>query len=444
MATIYCHINKINNKKYIGISDSIAERRWGKEGINYKGSLFFEKGILPNGWDNFIHLILNDDISFDLAEQVEARLIKKFDTTNIENGYNESNGARIIQNDIADTLTNQCYNIISNANKNTFKREIPPVDYYYDSPRYSIDYLVELERKQCINTDLDCQRGYVWTPERQQGMWDTLLRGHRIPECHAIQYTKNGMPHYDIIDGKQRLTTIMNIIKNIIPFQKRGAEEKYRWLFGDNTLIYFKDLPTELQNRILSTNINFAVYMNLSEEDMIALFRKLNASAPLSEFSKGIASNILIRTKFTRYLTKHPLIKSIFSEGEQMKSEDELFLVRLALLLEHGAGAVSLQPKEISKNYDTLSSIKLSNFVNIISKSLDKYSACAEVIKNLSARGSFLPIIFYYFIINNIDEKEALSFLEIFKDSVPSVRGEDFNKKIQLKRLEIVSEYFNF
>ena len=58
MATVYCHINKINNKKYIGITSSSAERRWGINGSGYKGSYFYEHGIEAFGWDGFIHLLL--------------------------------------------------------------------------------------------------------------------------------------------------------------------------------------------------------------------------------------------------------------------------------------------------------------------------------------------------------------------------------------------------
>ena len=42
---LYCHTNKINNKKYIGISKQLPIRRWGKHGNGYKGCPKFEKTI---------------------------------------------------------------------------------------------------------------------------------------------------------------------------------------------------------------------------------------------------------------------------------------------------------------------------------------------------------------------------------------------------------------
>ena len=76
-------------KKYFGISDYSPEKRW-NNGEGYLGSFFYEKGILNFGWDNFEHLILVEDISKDLAAQIEARLIKEFETTNPEKGYNQT------------------------------------------------------------------------------------------------------------------------------------------------------------------------------------------------------------------------------------------------------------------------------------------------------------------------------------------------------------------
>ena len=443
MATIYCHINKINNKKYVGISSSSVERRWNSNGSGYKGSYFYEQGINQYGWDNFIHLILTDDVPLEIAEQVEARLIKLLDSTNKDKGYNDSPGAKICINENADILTNLYYEKIINTNNNVVNKNIPLVDYSYDSPRYAIDFLVDLDKKGQLNTDLDCQRGYVWTSERQQGMWDTLLRGHRIPECHAVRTSKNGIPVYEIIDGKQRLTTVLKIVNNEIPFNKRDAAPMYTALFEERPYLYYKDLPAELQSRILTTAINFAIYINISDEDLVVLFRKLNASAPLSDFSKGIASCITMRTKFTRYLIKHPVMKNMFKEHEAMKSEDELFLIRFMFLLRYGCGNVSLTPMALSKKYEEFSGAELTKYRDIILDTLEKYSSCADTLKTFNAKNSYLPIIFYYFVKNNISPEEANVFVQLFVEEAPGVRGQDFIGKYQNERYNIIEEYFN-
>lgn len=444
MALVYCHINKINNKKYVGITSSAVERRWKDKGTGYKGSCLWTKGFECFGWDNFIHHILIEDIPIDLAEQVEARVIKAFDLTNPDNGYNESCGARIVSNTTADNLTELICEKILKLNEDNCPKEVPLVDYSYDSPRYSIDFLVGLHKKNQLNTELDCQRGYVWTPERQQGMWDTLLRGHRIPECHAVMSNKNGVPLYEIIDGKQRITTILKIVNNEIAFQKRFAAPMYHYLFTNKTQLYFYDLPIELQNRILNTNINFAIYINISDEDLVVLFRKLNASMALNDFSKNIASCITMRTKFTRYLINHPLLKALFTEKEIGNSDDELFLIRLMYLLKYGSNKVSLQPRELNKQFDDFPPTELNKYVDTISSILDKYISLGKELASLKAKGTYYPFIFYIFHEKNIPVQEALDFITLFKTEAPQVHGSDGSKRYQDGIYNTIADYFSY
>ena len=62
---VYMHINKINNKKYIGITCQKANERW-RNGKGYKTGRF-KKSIDKYGWDNFEHIILFDNLTKDEA-----------------------------------------------------------------------------------------------------------------------------------------------------------------------------------------------------------------------------------------------------------------------------------------------------------------------------------------------------------------------------------------
>lgn len=101
--TVYQHINKINRKKYVGITNRDPEIRWGKDGSGYlrknkKGKYnqpAFARAILKYGWDNFIHEIIAKNLSEDEASQMEYELIEKFELRNPKNGYNCAYGGRI-------------------------------------------------------------------------------------------------------------------------------------------------------------------------------------------------------------------------------------------------------------------------------------------------------------------------------------------------------------
>ena len=85
---IYAHINKINQKIYIGQTHHTdPNQRW-LNGWGYKNSIHFWNAIQKYGWDNFEHIILFDDLSQEMANIIEEYLIKKYDSSNRSKGYN--------------------------------------------------------------------------------------------------------------------------------------------------------------------------------------------------------------------------------------------------------------------------------------------------------------------------------------------------------------------
>lgn len=101
--TVYAHINKVNGKKYIGITND-TKRRWRNRGIEYKPSAKenqnrpFWNAIKKYGFDEFEHKVLFEGFSFEQACKKEIEKIAKYETTNNQNGYNVSaggNGGRV-------------------------------------------------------------------------------------------------------------------------------------------------------------------------------------------------------------------------------------------------------------------------------------------------------------------------------------------------------------
>ena len=89
---VYVHTNKMNGKKYVGQTCQLPpERRW-KNGDGYRGCLHFYSAIKKYGWDNFEHEILHDNLTKEEADKLENELIKKYNTTNNECGYNIKEG----------------------------------------------------------------------------------------------------------------------------------------------------------------------------------------------------------------------------------------------------------------------------------------------------------------------------------------------------------------
>lgn len=87
---IYIHTNKINNKKYIGITCQKPESRWGVNGEHYNEQEKFYNAIQEYGWNNFNHEIIETNLDKVTALAREAELISQYNT--VINGYNSVSG----------------------------------------------------------------------------------------------------------------------------------------------------------------------------------------------------------------------------------------------------------------------------------------------------------------------------------------------------------------
>lgn len=88
---VYMHVNKINKKKYIGVTKTSLNKRW-DNGIGYKRQKKFYNSILKYGWDNFEHFVFEDNLSKEEAYEIEKLLIKKLKTQDRDFGYNVVEG----------------------------------------------------------------------------------------------------------------------------------------------------------------------------------------------------------------------------------------------------------------------------------------------------------------------------------------------------------------
>lgn len=436
---VYAHVNKKNNKKYIGITSSI-EQRWSNDGINYKNSVFYNDGIATFGWENFEHIVLIKDVDTVLAGQIESRLIKILKTHISESGYNESRGVAIVYSkgtdDIAENLVKKVIGFIE-------KQEVKLQDfckepYLYARGQYSLRYINE-KWGTSITAEMDCQRKYVWEEERQQGMWDSLLRGYNIPEIHTLRTGAR----FQIIDGKQRLTTIMKIIRNEIPLLMTKAMpvvKEYMKKKGISKL-YFKDLDQDAQDKILNVHLSFAEYSNINDEELGTLFKKLNSGRDLNVFQKNLVNNLNIRLRFTSKFFEDPVLSKIFTEAQKANSDDELSLLRLAVLIEKGP--CNGQPKDLHKHYGAFSLEVLDNLVSVVSNLINRISPYIEIFSDIRAMNSYFPIILYFLYLHpEIEQKTIGNFITKFSNEAPGARGQNFDTKIIQERLFYIEKIF--
>lgn len=86
---VYMHINKINGKRYVGITSKEPSERWGgRRGYGYYNNKHFMSAIKKYGWDSFEHIIVGERLYMNDACNLEKELIAKYNSNNPLFGYN--------------------------------------------------------------------------------------------------------------------------------------------------------------------------------------------------------------------------------------------------------------------------------------------------------------------------------------------------------------------
>ena len=88
---LYEHRNKINGKRYIGITNNKTKRWYGK-GKHYAKCPYFFAAIQKYGWDNFEHNVLIYDLTREEASRLEKHYIEMLKTRDKAYGYNIAEG----------------------------------------------------------------------------------------------------------------------------------------------------------------------------------------------------------------------------------------------------------------------------------------------------------------------------------------------------------------
>lgn len=154
MYSVYQHVNKINQKVYIGITKQDVEKRWGNNGINYKSSPHFYAAIQKYGWDNFEHNVLFTGLTQKEACLKEQELIKQFNAMNRDFGYNSTSGGENF------TMNEETKQKISKALMNN---------------KNSLGHVCSEEKKQKISL---AQKGRKFTEEHKQKLSEAAKKRH--------------------------------------------------------------------------------------------------------------------------------------------------------------------------------------------------------------------------------------------------------------------------
>ena len=161
---VYKHTSP-SNKVYIGITKKNPNDRWAS-GFGYEHQIYFFRAIVKYGWNNFKHEILYTNLTEEEAKDIEIRLIKEYNSTDINCGYNIDLGGDLHK------LSEETRNKISKAKTGkrwTERQRLASLEYFARVGRKKVNkYNSEGELVEVFNSYEEAAKDANITPKTMQ------------------------------------------------------------------------------------------------------------------------------------------------------------------------------------------------------------------------------------------------------------------------------------
>lgn len=117
------------------------------------------------------------------------------------------------------------------------------------------------------------QRQAVWPERAKVSLMETILLGYPIPEIYlAYETSPEGEQTASVVDGQQRLTSLLDFLKNKFPLDGLEDEDLKEKFEGK----LFKELPDEVRQEFFQYRFPIRRLSNLADEFVRAVFARVN------------------------------------------------------------------------------------------------------------------------------------------------------------------------
>ena len=189
--------------------------------------------------------------------------------------------------------------------------------------QWSVNIFVKRYEKGEINFDNPIQRGIVWNKVMSSLYIHSLLYDILVyQKPFLVSKKENGV---DVLDGKQRGLTLIKYVNN--GFALTGLQnEPLIMVNGEPYQIngkFFKQLPDELQWKILDFSIDIAKLENAPVEIEALFFNRSNGGRAMAKIDLARSKNRSIDV--VKEIAQHEIFKAMFSDKAlQRLPQDEI------------------------------------------------------------------------------------------------------------------------
>lgn len=305
--------------------------------------------------------------------------------------------------------------------------------YYRKSTSITISNFYEQHQLNKYRLDPPYQRDMnVWDMEQKSFLLDTIFKNFPIPPIFLEQKidSDTGITNYDVIDGKQRLSTIIGFINNDIPLPKEFGND----IYGNSKLngLFFEEIKNIAKEDVdvklmvadfWAYSMSIEYIENPDYKIVDSIFDRLNREGSRlnsQELRKAQYYDTLLYNDIIDY-RNDPYIVKLTAKLNKNRMDDIGFITELYIMtvkcsiFDGNENVIDKVFSDIVESYDTEQSIhtkeRFEKIKQLITQwEIDYSTYNIEGVSHLYA----LWYLAMYMVEKNIVDKEMCDKLEIF------------------------------
>ncbi|MBU8732556.1 DUF262 domain-containing protein [Cytobacillus oceanisediminis] len=197
-----------------------------------------------------------------------------------------------------------------------------------------------------ISFDYPIQRqGNQWDLFQKSLLIHSLAGDYPVPPFYSI---KEGEVYF-ILDGKQRLTNIIEFVNNVYPLHVDTPPvtiEGKEYQIAEST---FEELHEEVQDSIYDFMLNNYKLDEATDEEIEDLFFRLNNGTPLTKQQKAKAKMGTEWAHKFKEVLEHPFMvnKAAFSKAQIRKADNETAILQTMMLIDQAHDLKSISSNHV-------------------------------------------------------------------------------------------------
>ncbi|MBD5530991.1 MAG: DUF262 domain-containing protein [Lachnospiraceae bacterium] len=174
------------------------------------------------------------------------------------------------------------------------------------------------------------QRNVIWDKSKQTAFIESLFMGIIIPPVYVVEIPGENILEensYEVVDGKQRLSTIEKFIQNSFKLEEKSLEYYKDW-FGNQTFSTIQTEHSVLTNEMLSSVLDiYVITANSPEFTKYDIFSRLNKGAEklkVNEIRKAVyrSETLKIIEDYVKANVETEQYKLVFTPNDIKRYED--------------------------------------------------------------------------------------------------------------------------